>query len=177
MPKHNIYERPEGENWKPRIIQDYNQSKGGVDVLDRLKINYDLTRSCFRWPLRLFFTIINIAGINAQIINRHNTNSNLSRSQFLKAVAKSLAYDHARRRATMKELPSRTLREAIDAAFPKRHENDGEFEAKPRNPNRCYLDSWSEYRASKTRCIICDKVICTFHRKDYCLQHAPEPQD
>jgi len=62
----------------------YNQTKGGVDVVDELKGEYSVSRISCRWSLTIFFSLMNIAGINSQIIYRENTGKILSRREFLK---------------------------------------------------------------------------------------------
>ncbi|KAB0803248.1 hypothetical protein PPYR_00218 [Photinus pyralis] len=54
-----------GDACKPAMITFYNSTKGGVD---ELKGNYSVSRKSSRWPLTIFFSMLNIAGINSQII-------------------------------------------------------------------------------------------------------------
>ncbi|CAG4969483.1 unnamed protein product [Colias eurytheme] len=48
---------------------------GGVDVVNQKKEDYTVARITSRWPMRIFFSIFNITGINAQIIYKANTNT------------------------------------------------------------------------------------------------------
>lgn len=50
---------------KPEIILDYNNTEVGVDVADS---SYDVTRYTKRWPMVIFFAILNIAGINYSMV-------------------------------------------------------------------------------------------------------------
>lgn len=43
----------------------YNSTKGGVDSIDQMARKYSTKRSTRRWPLSLFYTLIDIACINA----------------------------------------------------------------------------------------------------------------
>lgn len=54
-----------GEKNKPAVIHYYNKTKGGVDVLDNMVARYKCNRKTRRWPLCLFFGIVNVAVINA----------------------------------------------------------------------------------------------------------------
>lgn len=92
-----------GTNAKPEIITFYNKTKGGVDVVDRLKEEYSVARVACRWPLRLFFTILNIAGINSQIIYKENTGIIITRRDYLKQLALQLTQPHIQRRSTKKK--------------------------------------------------------------------------
>lgn len=79
-----------GNRHKPEIISFYNKTKGGVDVVDQLKMEYDVSRISRRWPLTIFFTLLNIAGINSQIIYKSNINITMCRRTFLKTIASDL---------------------------------------------------------------------------------------
>ncbi|KAB0805084.1 hypothetical protein PPYR_02054 [Photinus pyralis] len=56
-----------GDMQKPEMVTFYNLTKGGVDVADQLKATYSVSRFCCRWPLRLFFTILDVGAINYNI--------------------------------------------------------------------------------------------------------------
>ena len=57
----------EDKPFKPKLILDYNQRKGGVDTFDQCIKNYSCKRTTNRWPLDLFFWIIDASGNNASI--------------------------------------------------------------------------------------------------------------
>lgn len=57
-----------GQQRKTEIITFYNATKSGVDVVDKLARTYDVSRNSKRWPLTLFFSILNHAGINAMVM-------------------------------------------------------------------------------------------------------------
>jgi len=65
-------------------------SKRGVDVVDELKGEYSVSRNRHRWPLTVFFSLLNIAGINSQIIYKSNTDIVIPRRTFLKQLGKDL---------------------------------------------------------------------------------------
>ncbi|KAJ8935474.1 hypothetical protein NQ318_009599 [Aromia moschata] len=52
-----------GVTGKPEIIHRYNETKGGVDVVDKLCAQYNVARGTRRWPKHG-----NVAGINSFII-------------------------------------------------------------------------------------------------------------
>jgi len=47
---------------------EYNSTKGAVDTVDEMCWRYNTGRSCKRWPLAIFLHMLNISGINSQII-------------------------------------------------------------------------------------------------------------
>nr|XP_023677336.1 piggyBac transposable element-derived protein 4-like [Paramormyrops kingsleyae] len=53
---------------KPQIILEYNKTKGGVDTLDMCTAKYSCQRRTCRWPVAIFFNMIDIAAYNAFVI-------------------------------------------------------------------------------------------------------------
>jgi len=53
---------------KPAIVMNYNEAKGGVDSFDQMCQNTNAGRKTKRWPLCIFYNMINIASINAYVI-------------------------------------------------------------------------------------------------------------
>lgn len=65
------------EKKKPEIITAYNSTKGGVDTSDWMAENYSIARRSARWPLTVFYTLLNIGDINSQIIFDENTKNKI----------------------------------------------------------------------------------------------------
>ncbi|KAL7866079.1 hypothetical protein SRHO_G00113260 [Serrasalmus rhombeus] len=53
------------EDMKPQMILDYNSMKGGVDNLDKVTATYSCQRTTARWPLVLFYNIVDVSAYNA----------------------------------------------------------------------------------------------------------------
>ncbi|KAJ8929413.1 hypothetical protein NQ314_017899, partial [Rhamnusium bicolor] len=91
---------------KPEIIIDYNHTKCGVDVIDQLCSNYNCARPTRRWQMTVFYSLLNISGINSQTIyTSNNTNRKVMKRHFLENLAFSLIDGHLTRRATSNYLP------------------------------------------------------------------------
>ena len=58
----------ESQQKKPDIILYYNKTKGGVDQMDQMVQMYSYKRKTKRWPMVLFFNMIDVAGIAAFLI-------------------------------------------------------------------------------------------------------------
>lgn len=58
-------EKSDGDK-KRVIITVYNATKGAIDSMDRMTENYLVARKSFRWPLSVFYSTLNIRGINAK---------------------------------------------------------------------------------------------------------------
>lgn len=84
---------------KPEIISFYNNSKAGVDTLDQKCAIYSTGRRTRRWPMAIFFRILDICGANAFIIFS-NTKDNIeeTRLDFMKNLAKQLVTEELERR-------------------------------------------------------------------------------
>ena len=72
---------------KPTVIQDYNKKKGGVDTFDQLCSQYLCGRKTNRWPLCVFFGMLNASAINSWIIHGENmqktSGTQIERKQFM----------------------------------------------------------------------------------------------
>jgi hypothetical protein len=93
---------------KPEIIMDYNNTKGGVeDTVDTICATYTVSRITKRWPCVIFYSLMNIAGINAQVLyafSKPNDASNRRRI-FLKNLSMSLMKEHLISSSKIKTLP------------------------------------------------------------------------
>lgn len=54
-----------GEKIKPEIVTFYNETKGGVDVVDNNSASHTCARNTTRWSMSTFQNILNITGINS----------------------------------------------------------------------------------------------------------------
>ena len=74
----------------PETIQYYNKSKVSVDVLDQIARYHTSKSSTRRWPVAVFFNILDCVCINAYIIYCLTTKLKLSRRQFKLELLKEL---------------------------------------------------------------------------------------
>lgn len=119
-----------GDSFKPEVISFYNLSKGGVDVVDRMKKEYSVKRVSNRWPLTVFNGLLNLATINAQIIYLSNTGAKIARRIFIAELAKQLAKPHLLKRSSMENLSlslKQSIRNIIGQELPIRNNNQGVF--------------------------------------------------
>ncbi|XP_035214632.1 piggyBac transposable element-derived protein 4-like [Stegodyphus dumicola] len=57
---------------KPEIIHFYNATKGGVDKVDEMSSLYSTARKTNRWPMVVFYCVLNVVVINARVAFRCN---------------------------------------------------------------------------------------------------------
>ena len=77
------------DNYKrvPEAIAYYNKTKYGVDQMAR---KYSVKAGRFRWPLQVFFNILDLVTINAWILYKECTRSKISRKEFTFCLAEKL---------------------------------------------------------------------------------------
>lgn len=157
-------------NRKPTIIEYYNKTKGGVDSHDQLSHAYSTIRATNRWPLLVFFGLLDTAGINAAILLRMSTGVTVPRRHFLQDLAKSLARPHMESRLPIPQTP-RIVRQMIRdmlglAEDPApRGEADG-------TKRRCLDCPRRLDRKTRERCNACAKAICGEHSVKVCGECA-----
>lgn len=153
-----------GEQQKPEVNTFYNLTKGGVDVVDQLKSTYSVSRFCCRWPLRIFFTILDVAAINSNIVYKSNTGVVEDRRIHLRKLAEALIKPLLVRRSSIKTLPvniRRMLKEYLN--LPQMEQN------REATPGFCAFCPRRKNRKSKKRCVSCSVAICTEHTTFSCL--------
>ncbi|KAK9680741.1 Transposase IS4 [Popillia japonica] len=94
------------ESGKSEIIAAYYQTKGGVDSLDQKCANYSTSRRTRRWPMAIFYSILDIAGVNAFILyGSYRDNVSMLRIKFMKMLSFELVQDHLNKRLVNERLP------------------------------------------------------------------------
>ena len=80
------------DNYKriPETITFYNKTKYGVDVVDQMARKYSMKAGSFRWPIQVFFNILDLVAINAWILYKEYTRSKISRKEFIFCLAEEL---------------------------------------------------------------------------------------
>lgn len=144
---------------KPEMITFYNSTKGGIDSVDQMKEKYSVSRNSRRWPLTIFFSVLNIAGINSQIIFAGNTNAKIVRREYLKSLSKALVYKYMLERIQIKNIPicikirireiTKTLEEPVQKTS--------------NAPGRCSFCNWKKNRKTSNLCNECGSYICKEH--------------
>ncbi|XP_050512449.1 piggyBac transposable element-derived protein 4-like [Diabrotica virgifera virgifera] len=162
---------------KPQIILDYNSTKGAVDTLDQLVGTYTCKRKTNRWPMIVFYNMLDISAYNAFILwtsinPQWNTNKLTKRRIFLEELGKTLVKPLILSR---KNLPrTRDSQELVKRTRAETSRQDGNSsEPSIDNPTtpakraRCKFCSKSDNKTN-ILCFICHKHICKNHSFYYC---------
>ncbi|XP_055920499.1 piggyBac transposable element-derived protein 4-like [Eupeodes corollae] len=114
---------------KPEMIMFYNQTKGGVDTFDQMCSSMSCSRKTNRWPMTMFYGILNIAFVNSYIIYTHNVLLNggrrLNRREYMKKLSSDLSAPWMRSRMEVPTL-TRRLKENIQKILPQTSQEGSE---------------------------------------------------
>ena len=172
---HNIPEVFDDETKLPVMIHDYNQTKFGVDVMDQCINGYTVRRISKRWPMIVFFNLIDIAAINAMTLwlcknpNWHNQRKHVRRL-FLEELGRSLTNPQNTRRS---EQSGHTLKVKLalqSLGFvlkPKLSINQVHMENSVKRKRRCYMCPSHPGRKVQQVCDICKHNVCRSHSSSF----------
>ncbi|CAH1977147.1 unnamed protein product [Acanthoscelides obtectus] len=172
---HGAYIGPgSGDQQTPGIIMYYSFTKGGVDTNDHLCGTYSAGRRTKRWPLAIFFHLINVACINALVVHRANTTKSRTqmRRNFLRQFSVELVHNHQKRRldvhSTLKVIKKRLIEV---------HDLDNRAPPTTAKRGRCNNCPRKSDRKVFTKCKKCTKFVCNNHSDIYCQQCKKSDSD
>lgn len=92
------------QNSKPEIILHYNDTKSGVDNLDHLSRLYTCKRKIKRWPMTIFFNVVDCAAVAAYVVwtaayPDWNANKRYRRRLFLNELGFAMVDEELQRRS------------------------------------------------------------------------------
>ncbi|XP_036951566.1 activating transcription factor 7-interacting protein 1 isoform X2 [Acanthopagrus latus] len=93
-----------GAKAKPESLMYHNGTKHGVDVLDQMARAYSVKGGTQRWPVAVFYNILDLAGINAHILFKECTSNKITRRKFLQQLAEELRAEHMEGKAAARQL-------------------------------------------------------------------------
>lgn len=162
-----------GDKFKPNMITDYNMYKCGVDVVDEMCGTYSVSRVSKRWPLTIFFGLMNVGAINAYVIYNANMKrlqkETVERRHFLKDLALGLVMPQIQKRSSITTLP-RFIRSKMFQILGKEEitERSQSSGASSNVRGRCSLCPSKKDRKTKTQCHFCQAFICRDHTMFVC---------
>lgn len=162
-----------GDKLKPEIITDYNAHKCGVDVVDEMCGTYSVSRVSKRWPLTIFFGLMNVGAINAYVIYNANMTrlqkETIARRNFLKEIAISLVKPQIEKRSSITTLP-RHIRNRMFQVLGREESTNTQALPGPSNVRgRCSICPTKKDRKTKTQCQFCCTYICRDHTTFICI--------
>lgn len=167
-----------GKKFKPEIIQYYNKTKIGVDLMNQKVARYSSARITRRWSMATMYNIGDIAGANAEIIfEAVNPSGKLDhRRRFLKALAEELCIPQMRARlASNPRLPATVINAMKQFGIEREKANVNIPLLAPQAAvavrTRCYRCT-NDTKVHKL-CQNCHSPVCITHSRllcEYCLQ-------
>lgn len=158
----------EETHYKPDIVLHYNSTKGAVDTTDQMSQKYTTQRKTLRWPMTLFYHIIDIAAINAYQIwilkNPNYKSGHLdARRKFLLQLGKDLAKENMVFRFRNNNGLKATTKENILKIMPELLSENTTPTRQVANQGRCFLCARSKDRKSRQLCVKCERFVCVQH--------------
>ena len=168
---HNQPEVFDDDKKVPCAIHDYNQTKYGVDVIDQCIGNYTVRRINRRWPMYVFFNMIDIAAINSMTIWLcHNSDWNNGRTNtrrvFLSQLSIALTDERNQRHSQQSRLKPKVKLALLSLGYKLRSENVENSKVHVHlNPSkkRCYLCPSKPGRKVRQFCYDCGNNVCLSH--------------
>ena len=71
----------------PETVSSYNETKYGVDIVDKMAKKYTCRTGTQRWPIHSFQNTLDLAAINAWVLYKKVTNKKISRRTFIRKLA------------------------------------------------------------------------------------------
>lgn len=165
------------QSGKPAIIADYNNTKGGVDELDKKCSIYSCSRRTRRWPLAIFYRLVDICGANAYVIYQScDEFDGKSRADFLKNLGRQLALPHLQRREHNQRLP-KLLRDNISSILGLDSVAPPPVEPTTVARKLCYICPSRLKRKTTHVCLFCCKPMCMGCSKRVCVNCANKELD
>ncbi|XP_050063261.1 piggyBac transposable element-derived protein 4-like [Aphis gossypii] len=158
-----------GDKKKPDIITFYNRTKTGVDLVDQYCQNYNVARNTKRWPMVVFYNLLNVAAINALCIYKSNNMGNIKikRIDFLQNLSWELIKPQIKLRSTIETLPIE-LRRRAKLLLGEKETTVTETEKPDGSRGRCYDCGRARDKTTRRWCCKCKKWMCGDHLKDIC---------
>ena len=88
----------------PETIDFYNVTKYGVDVLDQMARKYSVKAGSRRWPVQVFYNILDLAAINSWILYKASTGKRISRRCFILQLVEELRQPFSSRKNPVPQL-------------------------------------------------------------------------
>jgi len=128
-----------------KTVQFYNKTKFGVDILDQMARRYSTKAAARRWSVHVFYSILDLAAINAWIIYRGVTGEEMSRHAFLRQLAEELREVYKEKRESM---------------FPKHNEEEkSQDKRKASKSHQCQVGMCERSKTTE-KFEICFKYVC-----------------
>lgn len=153
---------------KPEIIAYYNSTKGGVDEIDKKCSIYTCSRRTRRWPMVIFYRMLDISTVNAHVLYQADGANAIERGQFIKILARNTVLQHMQRRVYNTHIPRDiriNLARILGSDLPPEPQNSENI---PKTRKTCSSCPPKLNRKSNYQCVSCKKHVCLQCAKQLC---------
>nr|CAI5846771.1 unnamed protein product [Callosobruchus analis] len=158
---------------KSEVNLFYNATKGGVDVFDQICHSKSTARRTNRWPLRVFYGMLDAGAVNAYVIYEANNVSarKSPRKKFLLQLANDLAKEYMKKRLEIPNLTYSLRQMILDVLGITEDENRQHISSIPdaKGSKRCAICPRSQDRKGRNNCLKCGRNLCAEHRHAICI--------
>ena len=148
---------------KPDVVQFYNQTKAGVDHLDKLVRSFRSQRKCRRWPYGIFFTLCDVAVITAcKMWNKDD------HYLFKRELSHELALSLIHRRINILGLRQKILSTMANVGVYRQPNSINERSTQALQ-GRCRIFPRHKDKKSKKKCQKCFVHVCNDHLVNVCM--------
>ena len=91
----------------PETVKYYNSTKCGVDVVDQMSRQYTTRSASRRWPMYIFYNVLDFAAVNAWILFRTCNSSDISRRCYILNLVNELRSPHCATKNLPAVIPGR----------------------------------------------------------------------
>lgn len=156
------------ESKKPYMVLDYNSTKGAVDSFDQMVKGYTCARGTRRWPMRLFFFIVDASCLNAYVLwsmihKQWRNRDSSKRRAFLSDAAHELIQPLINRRSctpNISHMPTVTRSMLAIGVAPVPGTSVSDTNKKR---GRCQSCKRSQEQKVEHRCSECTSFVCGKH--------------
>ena len=141
---------------KPEAVKFYNSTKFGVDVLDAMARYHTTKFGARRWPLHVFFNILDMAAINAWILYKETTKADISRRDFQRMLGLELA----RQNFETDDIDNDEDDDYSNEQSSQNEERWQDVSAGPSKRPKCQVRLCNENKTTGKKCYVCKRLAC-----------------
>ena len=157
---------------KPGLILDYNDTKYGVDMLDKMTMDSSFTRATRRWTVNMFYNMLDMICHNALVAYRISKNVKVKKREFLERLVTDLCVPNTSARE-----PGPKLRKVVKGTISKfvspsqgssaSSTASTSREDRPGRDERCDLCEGSKRNRNRGTfyCTSCQRKVCRDHQQ------------
>lgn len=173
------------EKKKSKIILSYNKYKAGVDTMDQMITRYTTQRHTQRWPVVMFFNMLDISLLASYFLYYMNNNMLPKKTNqqrlFMRQMSEELAKPMIENGYSNKQvMRNHSYTIAIESFFqigPLFVGENQELDSAPRDQTGrkkiigscyiCYRQAIKKRRKTRKSCDECEKPVCDKHSKQF----------